>query len=99
MSGISSRSNRWSSGRNSRPARKNRSSVLRAAVSSVMYAEPLEQRQLLSAGQWYGVFSGMSGAGFSVGEQEQYGSFLLHNNGVQSNQVAVVGALDLSGTF
>jgi hypothetical protein len=63
-----------------------------------LFLEPLEDRRLLSNGQWFAVFTGLS-PGTNLPEQAQYGQILLHAAGVTDDKVQVLDALDLSGTF
>src|SRR5687768_2410740 len=59
--------------------------------------EVLEQRRLLSAGQWYAVVGGMA-PGATLDQQLEHGRSLLRSSGLTSG-IQVVEALDLSGTF
>jgi hypothetical protein len=63
-----------------------------------LYLECLEERTLLSSGEWLAVISGISPAD-NLADQAQAGQDLLVNSGVSPQTVQVVSALDLSGTF
>jgi hypothetical protein len=60
--------------------------------------EQLEDRNLLSYGQWMAVFNGLSPAD-TLGQQAQNGANLLHASGLNDADVQVTSAVDLSGTF
>src|SRR5439155_6471738 len=60
--------------------------------------EILEDRVLPSNGQWLAVFEGIS-PGNTLEEQAQYGQNLLSFAGVADQDVHVLNALDLSGSF
>jgi hypothetical protein len=79
------------------PRRPQRAPIARA-LKARPFLELLEDRTLLSNGQWVAVFEGLS-PGTSPDEQAQYGRNLLHASGVADEDVRVVAALDLSGTF
>ena len=58
----------------------------------------MEDRTLPSNGQWLAVFGGMT-PGVTLEEEAQFGQNLLQKSGVSANDVQVVTALDLSGSF
>src|SRR5262249_31402081 len=60
--------------------------------------ERLEDRTLPSNGQWLAGFGGIS-PGSALQEQTQIGQNLLLTSGVADQDVHVVSALDLSGSF
>jgi hypothetical protein len=60
--------------------------------------ELLEDRTLLSGGEWLAVVGGIS-PGANLGEQTQYGQNLFHASGIADQNARVVAALDLSGAF
>lgn len=60
--------------------------------------ESLEERTVMTAGQWVGTFAGLT-PGASLAEQEGYGRALLRGTGLQEQDVSIVRALDLSGAF
>lgn len=62
-----------------------------------LWAEPLEDRNLLSNGQWAAFFGGMA-PGLTFADQARHGDNLLRYAGV-SQDVRVVEALDMSGAF
>src|SRR5262245_60748078 len=63
-----------------------------------LLAELLEDRTLPSNGQWLAVFDGIS-PGANLDEQAHIGQVLLSSAGLSEQEVQVVGALDLTGTF
>jgi hypothetical protein len=67
-------------------------------VRARLFVEQLEVRNLFSAGQWAAYFSGLAPAD-NLNDQTHIGQNLLHYAGLQDQNVAVVGALDLSGSF
>src|SRR6266567_7616879 len=81
--------------KSSRRPRPTRSAPARKACPSL---ELLEDRNLLSGGQWLAVFNGIS-PGYTLDEQTQFGRDLLHSAGLSDPDVRVVSALDLTGTF
>src|SRR5262249_59411475 len=68
------------------------------ALKARPFLELMEDRTLLSGGQWLAVFEGLP-TGVGITEQTQYGQGLLHSSGLTDEQVHVVRALDLSGTY
>jgi hypothetical protein len=60
--------------------------------------ELLEDRTLLSNGEWLAVFGGIA-PGSTLDEQTQNGQNLLHLSGIADQDVSAVKALDLSGSF
>jgi hypothetical protein len=60
--------------------------------------ELLEDRTLLSGGEWLAVVGGIT-PGATLQEQTQHGQNLLHASGIADQNARVVAALDLSGTF
>jgi hypothetical protein len=69
-----------------------------APARSRLLVELLEDRTLLSGGQWMAVFEGLP-TEVGITEQTQYGEGLLHSSGLADEQVRVVRALDLNGTY
>lgn len=72
--------------------RQMQSAVTRALV------ENLEERKLLSSGEWYAVFAGMT-PGNTFAQQTQLGQNLLHSAGITDSQARVIEAMDFSGAF
>jgi hypothetical protein len=60
--------------------------------------DSLEDRNLLSSGQWQAVFQGLSPAATRP-QQTINGQNLLHLSGITDQQVQLVDSFDLSGTF
>src|SRR5262245_58278249 len=60
--------------------------------------ESLEDRTLMSSGQWVAVFSGVTPAA-NLAAQTTSGVTLLHAYGIEDDEVRVLNALDLYGTF
>src|SRR5262245_53299714 len=58
--------------------------------------EPLEERRVLSGDQWVMVFRGLT-LGATPEEQVQAGQTFLQDHGI--NNIQIVAALDLEGTF
>jgi hypothetical protein len=65
---------------------------------SRLFLETLEDRNLMSTGQWFAVFSGMTPAP-TLDEQAGYGQNLLTASGVTPENVHVLSAVDFSGAF
>src|SRR5262245_15667253 len=63
-----------------------------------LLVELLEDRRLLSGSQRLAVFSGIPPAS-TLDQQTQAGQDLLRSSGLSEQDVLVVGALDLTGTF
>ncbi len=80
-----------------RPRRSRRTPNTRAFRGRPLL-EVLEDRTLLSGGEWMAVVGGIT-PGTNLQEQTQYGQNLLHASGVADQDARVVAALDLSGTF
>src|SRR5262249_9059911 len=60
--------------------------------------ETLEDRNLMSTGQWFAFFNGMT-PGATLDEQAGYGQNLLTASGIKPENVHVLSAIDFSGTF
>jgi hypothetical protein len=67
------------------------------SVRARLVFELLEDRALMANGQWLAVFGGIT-PGVTLDEQVHYGQNLLQLSGV-TDEVRVVEALDLSGSF
>lgn len=74
-----------------------RRQIQRKQFRSLLY-ESLEARIPLDATQWLAVFEGLAHSE-SLEEQAQYGQNLLRSSGVSEQELQVVEALDLSGSF
>ena len=68
------------------------------ALKARPFLEALEDRNLPSNGQWLAVFGGLAPGG-TLDEQTGYGKNLLNASGVSDDNVRVLAAVDLSGTF
>ena len=79
-----------------RPASQKRQTP--RARSARLCLELLEDRNLLSNGQWVAVFGGLTPA-TTFDTQAQNGQNLLQASGISTSSVQVVKALDLSGSF
>jgi hypothetical protein len=81
-----------------RLSRKARQVKVNRANKARLQLELLETRNLLDNGQWHAVINGIA-AGANLDGQTRIGQNLLHYAGIQERDVAVIRAVDLSGTF